>query len=83
MRDPELERCFPKLQTGAYQITSSEDPKYNCVAFALGCITLFFQRYSFPSKTYYWPPQVERDDTVESWMKVFALHGYQPCDNGE
>lgn len=83
MRDPELEQCFPKLQTGAYRITSPEDPKYNCVAFALGCVTLFFQRYSFPSKTYYWPPQVERDDTVESWMKVFALHGYMPCDNGE
>lgn len=83
MRDAELEACFPKLQTFNYTITSPEDPKYNCIAFGLGCNSLIFQLYPYPSKIYYWPPQVPRDDTVENWMHVYGLHGYVACSNGD
>ncbi len=83
MRDAELEQCFPKLQTSNYKVTSPEDPRYNCVAFGVGCTTLFFQFYPYPSKMHYWPPQISRDDTVESWEEVFKLHGYILCDTGD
>jgi hypothetical protein len=28
---------------------------------------------------YYWPPGVAKDDTVQSWIRVFEIHGYKPC----
>lgn len=83
MRDAELEQCFPKLQNSNYKVTSPEDPRYNCVAFSVGCTTLFFQRFPYPSKMYYWPPQIPRDDTVESWVQLFVLPGYELCDTGD
>ena len=32
-------------------------------------------------KGYYWPPGVKRDDSAESWVQVFEIHGYRRCDN--
>jgi hypothetical protein len=83
MRDTELEQCFPKLQNSNYKITSPEDPRYNCVAFSVGCTTLFFQLLERPSKTYYWPPGIPRDDTLECWIQLYTIHGYKPCEIGD
>ncbi len=33
-------------------------------------------------KGYYWPPGVARDDSLESWIKVFEIHGYRVCETG-
>jgi hypothetical protein len=30
-------------------------------------------------KGYYWPPGVPRDDSLDSWAKVFEIHGYRTC----
>jgi hypothetical protein len=37
-----------------------------------------------PGKTkgYYWPPDLN-DDSLDSWIEVFRLHGYKICDNGD
>jgi hypothetical protein len=83
MRDVELEECFPKLRNSNYNRTSDADPKYNCVAYSLGCTKLNFQLVSFPSKIYFWPPGIPRDDTVESWMQVYIRHGYSVCETGD
>ena len=32
-------------------------------------------------KGYYWPPGVPRDDSLESWIKVFEIHGYRICED--
>lgn len=32
-------------------------------------------------KGYYWPPGVARDDSLESWIRVFEIHGYRICEN--
>jgi hypothetical protein len=74
-----IENGFPKLRGGGYRLTSPEDGNYNCIAWALNCETLVFQYVPYPSKANYWPPGILRDDTLESWMEVFRLHGYEPC----
>ena len=81
MRDAELEQFFPKMRSGGYDITSPRDKKYNCVAWAVGSVTLWWQWVGFPSKVWYWPPGIDRDDMLESWVKVFQLHGYAVCEN--
>jgi hypothetical protein len=32
---------------------------------------------------YYWPPGVPKDDSVQSWIRVFEIHGYEPCPGDE
>lgn len=74
MRDPDLEEDCPGLFLGGYEILSAADPKYNCVAFAVGDLTRYW--YDCDVSGYYWPPGVGSADSLEGWMKLFAVHGY-------
>lgn len=42
MRAPELEAEFPGLLSTAYEVTSPHDPKYDCIAYALGDVNHFW-----------------------------------------
>jgi hypothetical protein len=79
MRDLELEEDCPGLREASYTITSPRDPKYNCVAFAVGDLTRFW--YDVKLAGYYWPPGVRSADTLEGWLQVFAEHGYVETDD--
>jgi hypothetical protein len=74
MRDPELEEDCPGLSTSPYEIKSARDPKYNCVAYAVGDTNQFW--YDAYISGYYWPPGVPSADTLEGWIQVFTDHGY-------
>jgi len=78
-RDLELEDVFPCLKKSSYKITSPIDPRYNCVAFAVGDLTQFWDDVNV--KGYYWPPGVPRADTLIGWTKIFEIHGYEETDN--
>lgn len=30
----------------------------------------------------YWPPGIDREESIDSFMKAFATLGYRACDNG-
>lgn len=74
-RDVELEADLPGLRTMPYVLTSPEDPRYNCVAFAVGDVSQFW--YDIGINGYYWPPGARSADTIEGWVDVFELHGYR------
>jgi len=75
MRDPELEELCPGLKECPYKITSPRDPRYNCVAYAVGDLKAFW--YNAGVRGYYWPPGAGSAETIEGWTKVFELHGYK------
>ncbi|HWY22438.1 MAG TPA: hypothetical protein VNX26_14520 [Candidatus Acidoferrum sp.] len=79
-RDLELEEDCPGLRQSAYKITSPKDPKYNCIAFAVGDVTQFWDDLGLPAgvrvKGYYWPPGAPTADTLLGWVKIFEIHGY-------
>ncbi len=79
MRDPELEADCPGLLTTPYEIKSARDPKYNCIAFAVGDVTHFW--YDAKISGYYWPPGTPSADSLEGWIKVFTDHGYRYADD--
>ena len=79
MRDAGLEEDFPKLKAGGYKVTSQEEVGYNCIAWALYDTRQFWQYMRGRTKGYYWP--LSWNNTLASWIEVFRLHGYQPCDN--
>jgi len=75
-RDAELEYDCPGLVSAGYSIKSPVDPFYNCVAFAIGDVENYWDDVKV--KGYYWPPGCSAD-TVDGWVCVFRLHGYEEC----
>lgn len=82
-RDKEAEECFPELNGGNYRVTSQKDETYNCVAWAVGDTSHFWDDVRIKGrrvKGYYWPPGLSAE-TVDGWKQVFILHGYAECDS--
>lgn len=79
VRDLELEEDFPGLSDSRYEITSPRDPKYNCIAFAVGDTSHWW--YDVEVHGYYWPPGVPSADTLVGWIKIFSDHGYRETDD--
>ena len=63
MNDPELENDFPARLVSSYEIRSPRDPKYNCIAYAVGDVTHFW--YDAYVSGYYWPAGTPSADTLE------------------
>ena len=81
MRSHVLEHYFPNLTTNNYDLTSPSDPTYNCIAWAMGDTSRWWEK--FPVDGYYWPADIATNETTVSWLSLFALAGYVTCENGE
>jgi hypothetical protein len=76
----ELEAIFPGLFGVNYRLSSPPDRKYNCIAWAAGDTRRWWWPDPPPAdERYYWPPDVGNEETLESFMAVFATLGYVPC----
>lgn len=69
---------FPNLTGGNYEVTSPVTDEYNCIAWAAEDPS----RWWWPIGAY-WPPDVPRFETVESFIKAFKTLGFVVCDNGD
>jgi len=78
MRSNDLELVFPNLQNTPYEVTSPEDTRYNCIAWAAGNS----QRSWWPAGAwgYYWPGDPD-DDSLEGFIAVFRAAGYEVCQS--
>jgi hypothetical protein len=76
-----LNGLFPRLEAAGYEITSPATRDYNCLAWAAGDTT----RWWDGDKTlgYYWPPQAADGKLIEAFMHALSLSGYRPCENGD
>lgn len=72
-----LETWFPNLRQTGYEHTSARDIGYNCVAWAAGDQTRWWENLPLPG--YYWPDDVGEDGSIESLVKVFEQLGYEVC----
>jgi len=74
-----LETNFPGLTTSQYEITSPEDPGYNCIAWAAADRQRWWE--PDPMGTCYWPKTVSRVYSLAAYATLYASLGYEPCDN--
>lgn len=74
----DLENYFPELGAGAYRVTSPETPSYNCVAWAAGDETAWWE--PDPNYQYYWPPGLPRVFSVEAYIEAYRALGYVSCE---
>jgi hypothetical protein len=70
-----LREVFPAL--GLYRITSPRSEKHNCIAWTAGDVTRWWWPEHEPG--IYWPPELEREETLSTLVAAFALLGYESC----
>lgn len=71
-----IDKTFTKISANGYTVTSSPSEDYNCIAWAAGDTTSWWNN----AAGYRWPG-VDRTPFVESLVAVFAGMGYEICDN--
>ncbi|MDI9364568.1 MAG: hypothetical protein QM541_06435 [Flavobacterium sp.] len=70
---------FPNSIRENFHLTSPQTPQYNCIAWAFGDNTKWY----WPDNTniMYWPEDVPRNETLESFVLLFSKINYSICDN--
>ena len=72
-----LESLFPNLEASGYTVTSPESKYYNCIAWAADETHRLW--WTSPSPFAYWPKNVAREETLQSFILAFQTLGYEPC----
>ncbi len=62
-------------------ITSPEDPFYNCIAWAVHDDKNWWE--PDPMNLSYWPSEAPRRYSVDAYVKAYETLGYEVCDNLE
>ena len=74
----DLIKIFPGLSHSYLKVTSPEEPRYNCIAFAAGDD----QEWWWPDMDSYWPQNVPRHETLTTFIAAFETIGYIQCLDG-
>ena len=76
----DIELFLPNLKSGEYRVTSDADRGYNCIAWAAGDS----ERWWDPvNPNAYWPPGVERGESVGTVQAGLRTVGFESCESGE
>lgn len=83
-----LEGLFPELKADGYEITSQRNSRYNCIAWAAGDQTRWWQPVPSPVRGqllggYYWPEGIEHSFTLRSYVHAFRRQGFRVCDEAD
>jgi hypothetical protein len=73
MSKSDVEQDFPLLRGTAYDL-SDEDFNYNCLAYALGDKSQWWEPPKGPEQ--YWPPGFSPDLSVETVVSIIKTHGF-------
>jgi hypothetical protein len=70
-----LSSVFPGLQSSTFQVTSSADHRYNCIAWAAkDAMNWWWPTGDAPAIV--WPPDVARELTLDAFTAAFRTLGY-------
>ena len=74
-----LECLFPRLKGTSYKITSRALQDYNCIAWAAGDSSRWWE----PDREYqyYWPEGALRQYTVRAYAEAFLNLGFEICQD--
>lgn len=87
MPDARLELGHPFLREEGYTETSDATGRYNCIAWAIGDQTTWWESPGddTPTMTFgqRWPEGIPNEDTVAAIIAFFQLHQFVRCDSGD
>ncbi len=75
-----FEAAFPRLSRTSYVVTSPAQPDYNCIAWAAGDDSRWWEPDDLGM--YFWPEGIPRRYSVEVYVKVFNTIGFEVCIDG-
>jgi hypothetical protein len=78
----DIDRHYPKLADAGYQITSEETPIYNCIAWAVGDPTRWWECGEdgpIDEPGVYWPEGARYGFGLEALISAYELIGYELC----
>src|SRR2546427_2160666 len=70
---------FPRLNASNHHDASPEDDSYNCIAWALGDNSTWWD--PAPVDTYAWPEGLPRELRLEVYVALFRGFGFVRCDS--
>jgi hypothetical protein len=71
---------FPRLSKTKNRVTSEPDTSYNCIAYACGITNKKYWPTFDPD--FYWPPDLPKTETIETFVRLFENRGYQRVSDG-
>lgn len=74
-----IEQSFPKLAQGGYKVTSEKTKDYNCIAWAAGVKSSWWD----PAPGYTWPDGAPRDYTIFALVSAYECIGFETCANAK
>lgn len=77
MVNEHLERLFPALRGVLYEVTSPAQPDYNCIAWAAGDASRWWEPDQ--SQFFHWPNGVLREYTPQAYAEAFRQLGFEEC----
>lgn len=75
-----VEAQLPRLADEQYRITSPEDPKYNCFAWAANDNTRLWSPTLLGGGVY-WPPGIPARAHMDGVVEAYAMTGYARCES--
>lgn len=72
-------KILPNLTVDNYRITSPASWEYNCIAWAVGIVDVWW----WPVAGRFWPPNVPREETVEAFVAALETQGFYSCQNSQ
>jgi len=76
-----LPDLFPGLATNGHEITSPATTDYNCIAWAAGDTSAWWEPDAMG--LYFWPLGARREMTVDAYAEAFSSLGYEPCERAD
>lgn len=83
-----LLRWFPKLNVYTTDLIEDVNPKYNCIAFTIGSrsfrmwpIDIRPLEIISPEIRIFWPTELPNDDSLDNFIEMYKIFGYELCDN--
>lgn len=73
----ELQNFFPRLRQ--YELTSADTANYNCIAWAAGDASRWWEPFDFC----YWPDGVPYEFTIGALIQLFKSLGYERCNGAK
>jgi hypothetical protein len=67
---------FPGLRGSGYVVTSPEDIRYNCIAWAAEDK----ERWWWPDEDSHWPEGAAREETIAAFVAAYGEPDFVPCD---
>ena len=74
-----LEESFPGLRETDYKETSPIDVSYNCIAWAAGDVSRWWEPDA--NNQYYWPFKTSRSYAPEAYVAAYASMGFERTDS--